>query len=316
MKIVIVGPGAMGCLFGGFLSLSGQEVWFLDKDPQRAQVLQEQGISIEGISGEHKAQVKASSDPEDIGRPDLVIICVKSYDTFAAVQNISGLAASNTPVITLQNGLGNAEIISQSVGAQKTLAGVTSQGATLLNTGRIRHAGQGPTVIGWVKAEEPGDDFNQDLILKEIVRVFKEAGFQIKTADKVEDFIWSKLIINVGINALTAVTRLNNGRLIDFKGTRDIMRKAVEEALTVVSAKGIKLTFDPIIEVEKVCKATAGNVASMLQDVLKERRTEIEAINGAIVREAEKLNLSVPINKMLTDLVKTIENSYELRVKF
>jgi len=222
VKIVIIGPGAMGCLFGGFLSLSGQEVWFLDKDPERARILQEQGISIEGISGEHKAQVKASSEAKDISGADLVIIYVKSYDTAASVENIENIVGPKTPVLTLQNGLGNAEIISQNVGAQKTLGGVTSQGATLLGIGHIRHAGQGPTVMGWAaKAED--DDFDQDSILKEIMAVFEKAGFQTKTADKCT---WCYHRITKGLKPACVQACPSGARLFgDVKKEDDPVRK-------------------------------------------------------------------------------------------
>jgi len=313
MKIVIVGPGAMGCLFGGFLSLSGQEVWFLDKSLERAGVLQKKGILIEGISGRHQIKIKIAAQPNDIGVAELVIVCVKSYDTSGVVQSLLNIVGEKTIVFTLQNGLGNVEIISRCAEQSKILAGVTSEGATLLDTGRIKHAGRGTTVLGWIQPGNSSSDFDRDSMLKCIVDALSKAGFEIKTANNIEDFIWNKLVVNAGINALTAITRLNNGRLVEFESARNIMHKAVKEALAVASAKGISLTFtDAIAGVEEVCRATAGNVSSMLQDVLRNKRTEIEAINGAVIREAEKLKLAVPVNTVLTELVKTIEDSYSL----
>jgi len=304
MRIVVVGPGAMGCLFAGFLAKSGEEVYLFDKKRERAEYITKNGINVEGISS-LKAPVKAVTDPKDIKGCELIIICVKSYDTEAAVKDVKPLTGKDTRILTLQNGVGNIEAISKIVGQDKAIGGVTSHGATLLGDGHIRHAGKGETVIGGVQA----------IRLKEVAKVFSKAGLETKVADNIQDLIWSKLIINVGINALTAITHLNNGRLIEFKGTEEIMEEAVKEAIKVAEAKGIKLIFDdPIAKVKGVCKATSGNIASMLQDALKKRKTEIDYINGAIVKEASALNIQVPTNKTLTNLIKTMESSYNFQI--
>ena len=311
MKIVIVGPGAMGCLFAAFLAKSGQEVYLFDRKKERADAISKNGITVEGISS-LEALVKATANPEDIKTCDLIIICVKSYDTEEATKEIKSLVEKNTFVLTLQNGVGNVEAISKIVGEEKTLGGVTSQGATLLGDGHIRHAGKGETVIGAVSSQLSAISLKH---LEEIAKTFEKAGFQTKIADNIQDLIWSKLIINVGINALTAITRLNNGRLIEFKGTDAILEEAVKEAVKVAEAKGIKLIFEnPVEKTKAVCKATAGNIASMLQDALKKRKTEIDYINGAIVKEAGQLNIEVPVNRVLTNLVKTLESSYNLQI--
>lgn len=313
MKITIVGPGAMGCLFGAFLAKSGNEIYLFDKREERAKYISKNGIKVEGISGEFKVGIKATTDPKEIKNCELIIICVKSYDTKVATEKIKSLVGKNTLVLTLQNGVGNVETISEIVGEEKAIGGVTSQGATLLGDGYIRHAGKGETAIGAVGTKYKAQSTKY---LGGIAEVFKKAGFESRIVDNIQDLIWSKLIINVGINALTAITRLNNGRLIEFKGTDDILEEAVKEAIKVAEAKGVKLIFeDPIKKVKDVCKATAGNIASMLQDALKKRKTEIDYINGAIVKEAEQLKIDVPVNRVLTNLVKTIESSYELQVE-
>lgn len=312
MKIVIVGPGAMGCLFGAFLAKAGEEVYLLDKRNERAEYINKNGIKVEGVSGEFKAAVKAVAGINEIKKCDLIIICVKSYDTESAAKAIKSLVDKNTFILTLQNGVGNVEAISKIVGEEKTIGGVTSQGATLLADGHIRHAGKGETVIGTAVAKTKEDTKKN---FEDIVKTLKKAGFQTKIADNIQDLIWSKLIINVGINALTAITHLNNGRLIEFDGTNAVLEKAVKESVKVAQAKGVKLIFeDPLEKVKGVCRATAGNVASMLQDALKRRKTEIDYINGAIVKEAESFGIEVPVNTVLTNLVKTIESSYELQV--
>lgn len=304
MKIVIVGPGAMGCILAAFLSKSGQEIWLLDKDKSRAEKINQQGILVEGISGNWQAKVKASAEAEEIGKSDLIIIAVKSYNTKNAITQTRPIVTDETKVLTLQNGIGNIEIISEAVGQDKVIGGVTNMGATLIDIGRVRHAGRGDTVIGKIDGKIPVE-------MRAIREIFSHAGLETRISRDIKGLLWSKLIINVGINALTAITHLNNGRLIEFSGVHRILREAVTEAIRVAKRKRVKLIYDdPLAKVEAVCEATATNISSMLQDVLRKKRTEIDFINGVIVRHAQELNIPVPVNTLLVDLVHTIESSY------
>jgi 2-dehydropantoate 2-reductase len=308
MKIVIVGPGAMGNLFAFFLSKTGEEIWLLDKQKGRADKVNKNGLIIEGISGNHKVHVNQTANPADIGKANIIIICVKAYDTEKATEDSLSLIGEDTILLTLQNGSGNIDAISRIVGKEKVMGGTTSQGATVLGLGHIRHAGRGETTIGEL-------DGSLSSRVKSISNIFNSAGIDTRITDDVEGLIWSKLLINVGINALTAVLRLKNGELVEYSWAREILRMAVEEAVLVVKARGIRLTYDdPIKRVEDVCRATATNVSSMLQDILRAKKTEIDYINGAIVSEGERLEISVPVNKTLTGIVKTIEMSYEKRL--
>lgn len=307
MRIVIVGPGAMGCLLAAFLAKTKEEIWLLDKSAERADKINERGISVEGISGEWVSRPKAASDAKEIGKADLVVIAVKSYDTKSAVTHARPVIKDDTAVLTLQNGIGNIEIISEAVGPDKVIGGVTNLGATLLDAGKVKHAGRGETVIGRIDGRIPVE-------MREIREIFNKVGLETRISRDIKGLLWSKLIINVGINALTAITRLNNGRLTEFEGTRRILREAVSEALRVAKRKRIKLIYDdPLAKVEAVCEATSANVSSMLQDVLRKKRTEIDFINGVIVRHAQELGIPVHANTMLVDLVKTIESSYDLQ---
>lgn len=305
MKIAVVGPGALGCLIAGFLkSKAGEDVWLLDNSPERAKKISENGIRIEGVSGNHTIKIAATADAKDIGPVDLVIICVKSYSTEDASKEIKDIVGENTSVLTLQNGIGNVQILNDYFGEDKVIAGVTNHGSTLLSTGHIRHAGKGDTIIG--KA-----DGKLSRELKDVAAALTKAGFPTKISKDIDSIIWSKLIINVGINALTAITRLTNGKIIVHEEARDLLRSAVQEAARVVKRKRIKLSYDdPIQKVESVAKATSANASSMLQDVLSKNRTEIDFINGAIVRHGKATGIPTPVNEMLTALVKTIEKSY------
>ncbi len=231
---------------------------------------------------------------------------VKSFHTKGAAEQIKPLLGINTKVLTLQNGLGNIEIISEIIGEERVIGGITNEGATLISRGSIRHAGRGETVIGTANGKTPGQ-------MRAIREVFNKVGFETKMTRDIKSLIWSKLIINVGINALSAITRLPNGKLTEFEGTKRILRDAVTEATRIAKRKRIKLIFDdPLAKVEAVCEGTSSNLSSMLQDVLRKKRTEIDSINGVIVRLGQELGISVPVNKLLVDLIKTIEASYDL----
>ena len=308
MKIVIVGPGAIGCLLTSFLSKGKDELWLLDKDSERVSKINKNGISIEGISGEWNTKGKATTDVKNIGSADLVIIAVKSYDTKEAISASKPLISDDTSVLTLQNGLGNIEIIGEAVGQEKVIGGVTNLGATLLETGKVRHAGNGETIIGRTDGKIP-------VQMRQIREIFNACGLETRISKDIKGILWSKLIINVGINALTALTRLRNGKLIEFEGTRKILREAVTEAVRISKRKRIKLIYDdPLAKVEAVCEATSENISSMLQDILRKKRTEVDFINGVIVRQGQELGIPVPANLMLVDLVKTIEATYKFTV--
>ncbi|MBW2064895.1 MAG: 2-dehydropantoate 2-reductase [Deltaproteobacteria bacterium] len=302
MRFLVVGPGAMGCLFAANLKKSGYEVSLLDYKPERAAQINAQGITVQDTSGtEYRVDVPVMTCkiPEAL---DFALICVKSYSTERAAQALKPLLPKETVVVTLQNGIGNVEILQEIFGARRVIGGVTAEGATLISPGRIRHAGRGETAVG------PGMEGGP---AQRLASALARAGFQTRTVENVDELLWGKLIINVGINALTAITRLKNGRLIEYQGTVQIMESAVKEAMTVAEAKNIRLPYpDPIARVKEVCKATADNIASMLQDVLRQRMTEIDAINGAIVRHGEELGIPTPVNATLTYLLQTIQETY------
>jgi len=306
LKIAVVGPGALGCLVAGFLKQrTKEEVWLYDRLEERSVRIRDNSIKIEGISGPYTVKVNVSANSKEIGPCDLVIICVKSYSTEDACKDIKELVAENTSILTIQNGIGNMQILNDHFGAEKVIGGITNHGSTLLGVGHVRHAGRGDTIIGKADGRLSG-------ALKNVAAVLTKAGFETKISKDIDAVIWSKLIINVGINALTAATRLNNGRLVEYEECRELLRSAVQEAVKIVKRKRIKLAYDdPIQKVESVCKATATNVSSMLQDVLNKKRTEIDFINGAVVRQGKALGIPTPVNEVLTNLVRTIEKSYD-----
>ena len=308
MKIVIVGPGAIGLLLFSLLLRSKEEMWLLDKDEERAHRLKKNGIKVEGVSSLKAQNPKVTSDPKEVCDAVLWIICVKSYDTKNVIKRISDFVSSQALVLSLQNGVGNVELLSEAFGSQRVLAGVTNMGATLLDEGVVRHAGEGETVLGRL-------DGTMGAELRGIRELFQKSKIPLRLSKDPVGVLWSKLIINVGVNALSAITRLKNGRLIQFEGTRRILRDAITEAVKVAKRKRIKLIYDDMLaKAESVCEATADNISSMLADVLNRKKTEIDFLNGAIVRQGESLGIKTPVNELLVDLVKTIEAGYSHEV--
>ncbi len=304
MRIAVIGAGAMGSLFGGLLTESGIEVWMLDVWEAHVTALRQHGLRIEREGVTRTVRPRATTDPGEIGPVDLAIIFVKSTQTAAAAKTAGRLIRTGGWLLTLQNGMGNADILGEYVDMKNVLAGTTSHGATMLGPGRIRHAGIGPTQIGpWAGGDHA--------MAESVARKLSAAGIHTQVADDIHAVVWHKLFINVGINAITALTGIKNGQILDLAATRELSAKAVQEAVAVARAKKIAVEGDVVAQVLRVAEATAANRSSMGQDVDNRRPTEIKAINGAVVREALSLGLVTPINETLTALIQTLETHYQ-----
>ena len=312
MKIGIVGAGAMGGLFGGMLTRAGQDVWLIDNRKERAEKINREGLIIEPNRAlqprgpkEETIAIKATTDPSRVGPCDLVILFVKAYDTEEATRNSLPLTGSKTVWLTLQNGLGNIEKMRKILGEGVVIGGITYQGATVLEMGRIRHAAFEKTVIGEISGKVSER-------IKSISDIFNQASIDTEISDNIEGVLWGKLLINAAINPLTAITRVRNGQLLESPHLRETMKLIVEEAMRVPLKKGVRLPYQRVFEkVEESCQASRDNISSMLQDILKKGRTEIDFINGAIVSEAEKIGISTPLNRALWNLIKFLEGRTE-----
>jgi len=301
-----VGAGAMGCLYGGHLAEAGVDVSLVDVWREHVDAINAKGLHMTGVSGDRVVHVPATTDPETVGKVDLVLLFVKSYDTAQAMRDSGSLIGGDTCVLTLQNGLGNLEAITEVVGVGRVLGGTTSHGSTLVSPGEIRHAGVGPTVIGTL-------DGGSRSMAETAADMFNGAGLQTRVSGDVRGDIWGKVLVNLGINALTALTGLRNGQLLEIPELRLLMRLAVEEGMMVAEADGVDLSIiDHVAHVYEVAEATGANRSSMLQDVDRGRRTEIDALNGAVVGLGEKLGVETPVNRALTALVKGLEHGASL----
>jgi 2-dehydropantoate 2-reductase len=306
-KLVIVGAGAMGSLIAALLTEGGLDVTTLDNHPERAAIVNEKGLRVQGVSGDRTVRFRAETDPRRLPRPDVVIICTKAYDTAKAAADVREYVPPETPFLTLQNGLGNVEALAETVGAQNVLAGTINQGANEAAYGSIRHAGVGPTIIG--EASGPATDR-----VRALAETLTAAGLPAADTDDVKALQWGKLVVNAGINALGAVLQIRNGGLLRHEETERLMELAVAEAVKVAKAAGVKLPYDgPLEHVRKVARDTSENINSMLADILRNKRTEIEAINGAVAAEGKRLGVQTPVSEFLFLLVKSLEKTTATR---
>jgi len=307
MTIAIIGPGAIGCLFGAMLSRGGHEVWLIARQPDRARLLSRRGLWVSGVTGEFDARVRATASPDQVRSARLVIVAVKSYDTTDAAQTAAFLIGPESTVLTLQNGLGNIEILQRALGDDRVIAGVTSQAATLLAPGQVHHAGQGATIIG-----EPSGQLTERLT--QIAEAFSTSGIHVELTTNLASVLWAKLVINAGINPLAALAQVRNGGLLESKSLRHLLSVAVSEAVEVARAKEVRLSHPNMpAYAEEVCQRTADNMNSMLQDIRRRRRTEIDAISGAVVREGQAAGVPTPVNEVLWHLIRGLEETYPAR---
>ena len=298
MKIVIVGAGALGSLFGGLLARAGVTVWLYNpSNVAHVHAIQRDGLCIECDAELITVAVPATTTPEALADADLVGIFVKAHQTARAMAQIAPKLNRRAWVLSLQNGVGMEEEILKFVPGDRFLRGVTAQGATLVGPGRVRWAGVGPTKLGrWQGSITPE--------ITELIALLQSAGIDTEYSDQVERLLWEKIIINCAINPVTALFDQPNGSIVEDPQLRELARAIVCETVRVARAHGVTLSDEEAIErVETVARKTAQNISSMLQDVRRGRPTEIEYINGAVVREGQRLGIPTPLNLLLTQLI-------------
>jgi 2-dehydropantoate 2-reductase len=303
MKTAIIGPGALGCLFGAYLTQGGLDVTLVDHRPERARNLEAAGVFVQGVRGDQHIRVKATANPGSLGPVDLVIVCVKAYHTEGALRSHGSLVGNSTTLWSIQNGLGNLEAMAKVVPSSCIVGGSTTMGANLLGSGRVHHAGEGDTFIGEL-------DGSPSARVELIAKAVSAAGIRVQTRPDIRRLIWRKVLVNAAINALTAILRVRNGVLVEHESSLRVMEEAVREAVRAAATQGIRFTEEEALaQAREVARRTAENRSSMLADILAGRRTEIDYINGAIAAMAP-----APVNRVLTDLVRALEESAASRV--
>lgn len=304
MRIAIIGSGAMGSLYGGLLTEAGHDVTLVDVWEEHVRALTESGLQLSDDNGHRTIDVSATTDQSSVTPPDLAVLFVKSTHTEAALDDAAPFLTDDVDVLSLQNGLGNPEAIAEYVPERNVIAGVTTQGATIEGPGDVFHAGTGPTTIG----QYFGDDRAG---LDALAEVFTDAGLPTMVSESIRDDIWEKVLVNVGINAPTALARVENGELATTGPGRRLVADAVSEAAAVARREGCDVRTDIVDYVQDVAEQTGANASSMLQDVRAERKTEIDTIHGAVVDRAADYSIDVPVNRTLADLVRLTEQGYD-----
>jgi 2-dehydropantoate 2-reductase len=295
VQILVFGAGAMGSFFGGLLSKHHDVLLIGRSDHVKA--IRAHGLRISGKTSMIARPEVATVVPAN-ARPDFVFITVKAYDTADAMSALEKLA-DRSIFVTLQNGLGNAETIAKT--ARRVIAGTTTVGVMFVGPGEVRHAGIGGAVLGaWSRVDE-----------KDLVRlrdVLADAGIVVTVTSDVRTELWTKLVVNASINPLAAIAGVPNGRLVRDKRLLEVMDAVCREAVSVAKAEGAKLDAEELRNrTALVAKRTAANRASMLQDLDRHRRTEIDAIVAPIVRAAARHRIPVPLSQALYALVRARE---------
>ncbi|MBI1320130.1 MAG: 2-dehydropantoate 2-reductase [Candidatus Hydrogenedens sp.] len=290
MRISVFGPGALGCLFAARLHAAGHGVTLVDHRPERAARLAGAGIRVDsaGESSLYPIPIQVQAPPDT----ELSLVLVKSHATHGVAVPSAGL------VLTLQNGLGNAEELAAAAGAHRLLAGTTAEAATLLGEGHVRHVAPGVLWLGaWTDASCEG-----------AMEALASAGFDARYTANPREALWAKTILNAAVNPLTALLNVPNGRLREIPPARAMLHSLAREAVAVARAEGYCLEIDAAARAEQVCLDTAANISSMLQDIRAGRPTEIEAISGEVLRRAAHAGIAAPHTQVAYALVRALES--------
>lgn len=306
MKIAIVGAGAIGCLFGARLEQSGHSVLLVNNDPLAVAAMSKNGVRVRELSGKEirtRPKVKTSLKIRD--SPDLVLLTVKSYDTETASRDLRKSHSVNE-ILSIQNGLGNIETLSRFLPAQSILAGTTTEASLLTDYGQVVHTGRGVTRIGELKGRPTKR-------CREIRDVIRRAGFDIRMSLNIEGVIWSKAIVNSAINPITAIAHVLNGEVAHNFYFRELGLEVLKEGRKVASALGVTPTPNPISLFRQVIDLSKENMSSMLQDIEKRKRTEIQKLNGWISSAGKAAGIETPYTSALSRLVLGLEESNQLQ---
>jgi len=298
MNIVIFGAGAIGSLFGAFLSKKNNVVLIGRTD--HVDTIQKNGLTIQGKT-HLNVEISAEDSVDKINiKPDLVILCVKSYDTQSAMLEVKKIIDEDTYVLSLQNGLDNIDNISKMVKSDRIIAGVTTHGVLFFNSGVVRHTGFGETIIGSISG-------NRTSGISNISDIFNDVDVDTKISINIVKEIWAKAVVNSSINPLTTFFNCKNGYLVENKIVKYILKRVCKESTYVANKHGVGLSFDNMYSrTLDVIKNTADNESSMLQSIKKNGRTEIDSINGKIIEIGKNYGVETFLNEVLVYLVNNL----------
>ena len=299
MRVAVVGAGGVGSVFGGMLAAAGHDVWLVHRRREVVDAVRRDGLRLESPTSVERIPVQATDTPAEIGPVDLIVILTKAMDTRAAAEAARPLVGPHTLAVTLQNGLGNLETIAEVLGADRALLGMTYVGATVLGPGHVRLSAPGQSFIG-----EPNGHLSERV--RALAGTFSEAGLPTEATDQLWSMVWAKLVINASLNATCALTGANGTTLLGSPAAEEWIALIAEETAAVAAALRIDLPFASATErVRQHCRDIGRSKPSMLQDIERGRPTEIDAINGAVVRAGARAGVPTPFNQALWLLVRT-----------
>jgi 2-dehydropantoate 2-reductase len=294
-RIAVMGAGAVGCYYGFKLARAGHDVVLIGR-PQLVEAVERQGLRLETQSFDEHIRVSASTEVSAVQGAQLVLFCVKSIDTKSGAAAIKPHLAPNAVVLSLQNGVENADRL-RALLPQEVIGAAVYVGVEMAGPGHVRHHGLGELVIGRSKASN------------DVARALIAAGVPTDISDNLRGTLWAKLITNCAYNALSAITQLPYGRLMKGEGVTVVLRDIVDECVAVAKADGVTLPGDVDAAVRKIAETAPGQYASTAQDLARGKRSEIDHLNGFIVRRGEALGVATPANRLLHAIVKLIEAS-------
>lgn len=296
-RIAVMGAGAVGCYFGGMLARAGHAVTLIGR-PSHVDAVQREGLWLETQTFSEHIRLQASVDVSAVADAQLLLFCVKSTDTFSAAAQIAPYLQADTVVLSLQNGVDNAAAL-QSVLPQPVIPAVVYVATEMAGPGHVRHHGRGELVIGEAATSNA------------IATLLNAAGIPVEVSDNVTGALWAKLIVNCAYNALSAMTQMPYGRLVQGEGVQQLMRDVVNECLAVAAAAGIRVPGDSLEDVDRIARTMADQYSSTAQDLARGKRSEIDHLNGYVVRQAQALGITAPVNHALHTLVKLMESHFK-----
>jgi 2-dehydropantoate 2-reductase len=297
MKIAVVGAGAMGSIFGARFHQAGHETVLVDVAQPLVDTINANGVTVVRGEDETVTRVPATADPSSIGPVDIVVFFTKCYHTAAAAEGARPLVGPDTVIASLQNGWGNGDVLAATYPPEQVVVGVTYNSGLLQGAGRVVHPAEQPTLVG--SFTDSGDGAER------LAEALESAALPATVASPVRPEIWKKLILNAATLPSAALTGMTAGELGASEHASALVSDTTREAVAVAQALGYDIDFDERITTILALLAKAGpSKASMLQDVEAERRTEVDVINGAVVKAADEVGVDVPINRALFQLIK------------
>ena len=300
IRVAVLGAGAVGCYYGGMLARAGHAVTLIGR-PAHVEAFKSRGLRFEGLKFDEHIPVEANTEASAVRGARLVLFCVKSTDTEAAAAQIAPHLDAGALVVNLQNGVDNAERIQARL-RQAVIPAAVYVATEMAGPGHLKHHGRGDLVIGELGAKLPPGALDQ------VKGWFDAAGVPVAISDNVAGELWAKLVVNCAYNALSAITQLPYGKMIEGPGIRDVMRDVVEETLALASASGVAMAPGMLERVYKIAEAMPSQYSSTAQDLARGKPTEIEHLNGFVVRRGAALGVAAPVNRALYALVRLLES--------